>query len=744
MGMRAGIFLRGALGLVFLWVLTCMVPGVWAEDVSLGEITVTATRTEIPVTQAPASVTIITKKDMEQKRLMTIDEALKNEAGVYLRRTKGLMDSLASITLRGIPYQKRTLVLLDGVPINEGYEGGVSWGVLSTQDVSHIEVVRGPYSSLWGGNAMGGVVSLFSLLPERLTWWAKAGLGNGDEVTQGYRFGLGNRVGNLSFLLGFEKDNDLGYPTSLVVKKPESGNGTLLGGYPTTDPTGTELRWVVGDKGNNWAKRENYHGTLGWFFGENDLVKLSFQHGWLSYGYGPPHTYVHDASGISSFSGTVQVPNGQYVSISPYSFTYYAGIGRKKTDVLSVNVKKSFNTLLLKCTMGYLDRDSYWTKPSYPGDYYTASGEINKTSADTYYFDLNTSLPLMEDHFLTTGFSYRYDKADVDTSDMAFYRDPDSTLDKTYLAGGKVETLGLFLQDDWALVKKLHLFLGLRYDHWWTHDGYSGNVGQVENYPSRDKGTFSPKVALVWRPDDTTTLRVSYGKAFRAPNVYELYRTWTSSWGTTYHGNPDLDPEKAYSLEVGLKKRMWNKKIQFEVSLFQTWLRDMIYRQTIGSDKYWVNAGKGEIFGVEAGLTWKPLSWITAEVNYTRNDTKIVENEADPSSEGKRFIKTPPWMWNFHLAVEKGRLSAALWGHYVGKVFFEEDNSDVAEGVYGTAEKYFVADFKGTLHLTQLHILQMDMKADLSLAVNNLFDEDYWDYYRAPGRTWFLSLELKY
>lgn len=351
---------------------------------------------------------------------------------------------------------------------------------------------------------------------------------------------------------------------------------------------------------------------------------------------------------------------------------------------------------------------------------------------------------MWEKHLLTTGFSYRHDWAEVGTYDLAFYRDPNSILDKTYAAGGKIENLGLFFQDDWAFAKHFNLFIGLRYDHWWAHDGYSGNVGQVEEHPCRDDGTFSPKVALVWHPDDTTTLRASYGKAFRAPNVYELYRTWTSSWGTIYHGNPNLDPERAYSAEVGLEKRLWDEKMRFNLSLFQTWLRDMIYRRTVGRDKYWVNAGKGEIFGVEVGFTWRPLPWFTAAVNYTRNDTKIVENEADPTSEGKRFTKTPPWVWNFHLAVEKSRLSAAIWGHYVGKVFCNEDNSDVAEGVYGTAEKYFVADFKGTLHLPDLSVLSERMKADLSLSVNNLFDEEYWDYYRAPGRTWFLALELKY
>ncbi len=730
-------------GVALFWCLLFLLmssSGLQAEPVSLGKITVTATRTEIPLKEVPASVSVLTRSDLAQKHLRTIDEALKNEAGVYLRRRKGLMDSLASVTLRGIPDQKRTLVLLDGVPINEGYEGEVAWSVLSTEDVARLEVVRGPYSSLWGGNAMGGVVSLFSWLPQRLTCWAKAGIGNGEEVTQSYRLGLGNKLGDFSFLLGFEKDNDLGYPTTPVVRTPKSGSGYLVGGYPTTDPTGEKLKWVVGDKGNNWGKRENYHASLGWAFSQTGLLKISWQHGWTSYGYGPPHTYVKDANGTPAFSGKVALPQGEYVSVYPSSFIYYAGIGYQRNDFLVLNFKQGFGSALLRATLGYTGRDSYWTKPL-SGGYYTATGEINLTDVDTYYLDFSATHQLFQKHLVTTGVTFRHDQADVHTRELAFYRDPSSQGVETYQAGGDIENLGLFLQDNWTLRPDWHLIGGIRYDHWWTHGGYAGSPATVESYPARQTGTLSPKMALVWHPYDTTTLRLSYGKAFRAPNIYELYRTWTSSWGTTYHGNPDLGPERAYSWEFGLSQGWAQDRLHLDLSLFRTRLRGMIYRMSQGSDKYWVNAGTGEIYGLEAAFKVRPRPWCLAELNFTRNDTKVVSNPADPDSEGKRFVKTPPWMWNLHLGLEKSPLSLNLWGHYVGKIFYEEDNSDVAEGVYGTAESHVVVDLKSSFVLPA-HLPGAQLV--LSLAVNNLFDADYWDYYRAPGRTWFLSVELKH
>lgn len=81
----------------------------------LPEVVVTATRTEIPVEASPASVNVVTKEKIELKKPKTIDEALNDISGVMIRRGKGLMDTLASIQLRGFGEQKRSLILLDGI-----------------------------------------------------------------------------------------------------------------------------------------------------------------------------------------------------------------------------------------------------------------------------------------------------------------------------------------------------------------------------------------------------------------------------------------------------------------------------------------------------------------------------------------------------------------------------------------------------------------------------------------------------
>ncbi|MDM7203029.1 MAG: TonB-dependent receptor plug domain-containing protein, partial [Thermodesulfobacteriaceae bacterium] len=151
------------------------------EEKRLEEVVVTATRMETPVENAPASVNVVTKEKIELKTPKTIDQALNDVPGVFVRRGKGLMDVMSSLTLRGIPGQQRTLILLDGIILNNPYYGGVKSGGYYPEDLEKIEAVRGPFSSLYGGYAMGGVVQFLTKMPEQQEFSLKVGYGSSWE-----------------------------------------------------------------------------------------------------------------------------------------------------------------------------------------------------------------------------------------------------------------------------------------------------------------------------------------------------------------------------------------------------------------------------------------------------------------------------------------------------------------------------------------------------------------------------------
>ncbi len=131
-------------------------PGVQAQQFA-GEVTVTATGVETEVDEAPTAVTVITRDE--------IDDAQAGSVGEMLRRVPGLtvvgsgdQGKVTSIFTRGTG-SNQTLVMLDGVRLNSPYFGGFDWSRLSTAGLRQVEVARGPYSALWGADAVGGVIN---------------------------------------------------------------------------------------------------------------------------------------------------------------------------------------------------------------------------------------------------------------------------------------------------------------------------------------------------------------------------------------------------------------------------------------------------------------------------------------------------------------------------------------------------------------------------------------------------------
>ncbi len=136
----------------------------WAEEsTTLPEVVVTANRLESSLDQVPNSITVITAKDFEQKQANTVQDALIGVPGLDIVQT-GPPGESSSIFLRGANPQ-HTLVLMDGVPLNDpvGAAGDYSYlDQISLDDVKRIEVVRGPGSTLFGSNAMGGIVNIIT------------------------------------------------------------------------------------------------------------------------------------------------------------------------------------------------------------------------------------------------------------------------------------------------------------------------------------------------------------------------------------------------------------------------------------------------------------------------------------------------------------------------------------------------------------------------------------------------------
>jgi len=124
------------------------------------EIVVSATRLSTPEDESPASVTVITARDMEIKQIRRVADALREVPGLSIVQT-GTPGQLTSLFTRGLG-SDQTQVLLDGIPINQGLAGLFNFADLVVDDIDRIEIVRGPQSTLYGPRALAGVVQIFT------------------------------------------------------------------------------------------------------------------------------------------------------------------------------------------------------------------------------------------------------------------------------------------------------------------------------------------------------------------------------------------------------------------------------------------------------------------------------------------------------------------------------------------------------------------------------------------------------
>ncbi|MDA3832784.1 MAG: TonB-dependent receptor [Spirochaetales bacterium] len=736
--MKKFLLLICLLGLIFI------IPGpALAEEkekeggiIKLEEIVVTATKTEKNVEDAPGSVTVISKKEIERRNIKTVDEALSELTGIFVKRTKGLMDSTPSVRVRGFKGDQYTLVLLDGQPLNDSYGGGVEWGMFPVDNIERIEVIRGAASALYGGNAMGGVINIITKTPEKLEASATAGYGTHD--TRRYRFSVGDRFADkFSLRIGYEEESTDGYETTPVVKIISTGTGTVSGGYAMNDKYGNPTKWVVGDKGENGAEKSSIDAKATFDFSDTGSLAFTTVLGRHEYDYGPPNTYMGTFGDNTEYPITGPGQRTKY-KLSPNNFISYTGIGKNETDIYTLAFENSFDSIKLHAQVGTTKTDDRYTLESGGSSltYYDSPGTLKITENESWFSEVRADVPLGESHLLTVGVSYRTDESDTDDYDVPFYRSYSGKSDSTFYSGGKDKIWAVFVQDEWNIAEPLTLYLGGRYDTWKVCDGASGVPGSETKYDSNTESEFSPKASVVWKALSDTTLKASVGHAFRPPNLYELYRTWTTSGGTTKQSNPNLGPETVWTYEAGVDQYLFSRKTRLSLTGYRNDIEDLIYYKIDGTTKTRTNAGEARTYGLEFGVSQEITEWLKAWGNYTWTQAEITDNPTDPDSEDKRIAGIPKTTFNIGLDAEHKWFRGSLVGRYFSKIFGSSNNNDTAEGVYQTYEPAFYVDGKITISPSKW--------TDISLSVDNILDKEYWEYYEGDGRTFFVELTLRY
>jgi vitamin B12 transporter len=224
---------------------------------------VTATRTAQTADQALASVTVITREEIERKQAQTVTELLEQTPGVVVSNSGG-RGKATSVFLRGTK-SNQLLVLIDGIKVGSATDGAVAFQQLSPAQIERIEIVRGPRSSLYGSEAIGGVIQIFTRKGKdgfKPRFSVGAGSDGSREVTLGVSGG--NEQG--WFNLGASDYSTDGFDATTVdnpSNEPDKDgydnrSYKLGGGYRFSDQIAAEL---------NYSQSRGENDYDGYFFG---------------------------------------------------------------------------------------------------------------------------------------------------------------------------------------------------------------------------------------------------------------------------------------------------------------------------------------------------------------------------------------------------------------------------------------------------------------------------------------------
>ena len=586
---------------------------VHAFSATLEPVVVTATRTSQPVSEVAASVSVITADEITASGATRLEEVLGNAVGLHVVGY-GPAGSVATPSIRGSE-GAQVLVLLDGVRLNSPQNGQFNLSNLpvSLQEIDRIEVLRGPASALYGSNALGGVIQIFTRAPDaephtRLSW------NEGRFDSRRFGFSTSRAIEGIRYRVGAAKNRSDGY------------------------------------RKNSDLDQNSLEGLLGFDLpGEFDLEISAFH--------------------LDKENGT------------PGSTAYPSPEARQRENNTSTSLKLAGPAGPLVLTArGIYERSR--NEYADPGAFIP---EDDRHIVETLGAELQGETKIGSHAFLLGG---------------DFYRDH---LDSTASGDHDQNRWSAFGQYDIEATSRAKLILGLRYD---AHSDFDNET--------------SPRIAALFSLTETTRLRASIGKAYRAPTLND--RFWPDTGWTK--GNPDLDPETAWEYELGLDQGFgeWGN---FTAAVFRRDAKDLIDWQA-DSNYVWspVNVNKARIWGAEAETKLRLHRFLDVGANYTYLHPKNVTTgeylSGKPRHQVGGYLEIGP--------VRDARLRFA--GRYV-RYYPDTDRVHQSHTVFDVT-------------LSRPFIFANSVEMEMSLSVKNLFDRDYEDKpgYPMPPRELELGVSV--
>ena len=592
----------------------------------------------------------ITNEKISDYNYQTMSELFRNIGGVDVQ-TAHDNGRNANFSIRGSSdykpggYNNRVLVLLDGFQISMPYSGSIDWNAMPLDFLDRVEVVKGPVSSLYGQNSMGGIINLVTKNYSDEFYNAKATIGSYDS--RDLNLTMSNITDNISY-------------TALLQHK--KGNGHRF---------------------NAQYEQNNFYTKI--FNKKQDLSVSLIANRSVN---GQPGFYIEDRPSLTSY----RISNRDSV---------YLQLFKKQTLDANNNIVYSFS--LNHFYTNYFDRDD------------TPAEEIQE---QTFYNDTSLNLRV-EYQKLINNKSYLIFGSDIilEQSDISIYRNIYDDL--------KQVTGGFFAQKRIQLNERLLLGLGLRIDY--------RNVDRGNEFSYKSFSDVSPKINLTFKRDSFSTWNFALSKGFRSPSLSELFLQYESDYGLNTQGNPNLEPEQLYGLDISFD-RSNKSNLTYSVSTFYYKYEDMI-DFVYGLPVIALNRSDISSCGLETNISYQINSNLNLDLGYTYLRVNDINN-IDP------ILYRPNHKFVSSIKYKSENISHIISMRYQSEQDFQDFLSDERE-YEGSEIKFPIEQLDSLVLFNYVGSYKLNNKDKISLKISNLFDKQYEliQDFPMPGRTLNIMLE---
>ncbi len=639
------------------------------------QIVISALKRPRSVLKSPAIMSVITAKQIRQMGFRTLVDVLKIVPGFYIS-----MDETGErdIAVRGVldDASQKIKVLIDGHSVNDPWRGGATWNFddLPVENIKRIEIIRGPGSALYGHNAFLAVVNIITKDTEDIDGFQLTTSG-GNFSTQNYNMLFGKEYGDL-LISGFLDYFD----TEGFSKKIEKD---VI--FPAT---------ASRSPGQAPTRRE-----------KTDLnLKLSYNNLEIKSKYMKKRR--------KDYIGVGDALNEESILRDTYMFT-------ELTYKLSLSEKLNITPKLYYDQYNY---DPFFEQrpDGHLGIYPEGIKGQLRFKQRTIGFDNQVNYKLFEGNELTFGFQYEW----IHQHDIKFSKNShpitnanltlvtDFTHDFPFTRKVTRQIWAFYLQDEWNITDDIDLTVGVRHDRF-----------------TRFEGTTNPRVGFIWRFIEDAHLKLLFATAFKAPSFQELFLTNNS----VKVGNPNLDPEKINTYEIGLGYNFTNR-VRGNINYFYNRIRDRIVVDKTQSPDKFENSSGARALGVEAELKADFGNDNYVFANYTFQ-------KAEETRERRRLADVP---------VHSGNIG-------INAGFWKYANANLNTLFIGPRPR----EFDDTRHdlssyaLVNLTLIGRNFIDNLEIkgSVFNLFDKSYKDSapqdtvptdYPQPGRSFIIELQYQF